>query len=139
MAKRKRERHLANYRGDLYHRHYCKVCDNRVFPYDSLEALTIAPEPGAKGNPVLLYSSNSRKAAQSEEVSRTAWCWRCEKFTETYRETKYDTMVRYLRRRGVQFRFNGKNLPAEPEPRMVRALDDRIEERRAGGGTLTLK
>ncbi len=124
---------------DLYHRHYCRTCDTRVFPYDSLESLTVAPAPGARGVPVLLFSANSRKREQNpEDVSRVAWCWRCNKFTETYRETKYDTMVRYLRRRGVHFRFNGKNLPAEPEPKMVKALDERIEERR-GSGTITIR
>jgi len=123
---------LQHYRGDLYHRHYCRSCGQRVYPYDSLEALTVAPEAGARGGPILLYSANSRKARTEEGPGRLAWCWSENKWVETYRETRFDTMLRYLKRNGVEFRFRGKSVsPADlPERRMTEALEQRIEERR---------
>lgn len=129
----KNGRHITDYKGDLYHRHYCRDAGHRVFPYDSLESLTQAPKPGAKGNPILLYSFNSHRREQ-DDTSRTAWCWSCQKWVDTYRETRTDTILKYMKRNGVTLRFADQ----VSERTFVRRLENRIEDRRAGGGTLTI-
>lgn len=136
----KNGRHPASGR-DLYHRHYCTTCKSRVYPYDSMEALTVAPVLGASKRQILLYSANSyRRDKNPDEVSRMAWCWLCSKWTETYRENRLDTELRYLKRSGVMFRFPNGKIEAEPaEKTFVKALDNRIEERRVGGGTISVR
>lgn len=131
----------VNGKNDLYHRHYCKTCKNRVFPYDSMESLTVAPILGASKRQILLFSANSyRRDKNPEEISRMAWCWVCHKWTETFRENRMDIELRYLRRSGVLFRFpNGKIEDAPNEKTFVRTLDSRIEEKRAGSGTISVR
>lgn len=125
---------------DLYHRHYCPK-GHRVFPYDSMESLTVAPKPGASGKPILLYSYNSAlREKNPENIARQAYCWVCKEWVETTRENRFDTQLRYLRRAGVQFRFpNGKVVAEPPAKIFVKNLDLRMEERRAVGGVVTLK
>lgn len=125
---------------DLYHRHYCPK-GHRVFPYDSMESLTIAPLPGASGNPVLLFSYNSHlREKNPDQIARQAFCWTCREWVQTTRLSRMDTQLLYLKRQGVQFRFpNGKIVTAPPEKIFVKTLETRIEERRIGGGTITLK
>lgn len=140
-ANRKNGRHLTNYKGDLYHRHYCTTCDSRCYPYDSMESLTVAPEIGASKRQILLFSANNyQREKNPNDISRTAWCWRCNKWTSTYRENRLDTELRYLKRNGVMFRFPNGKIEAEPaEKTFVKALDNRIEERRAGAGTISVR
>ena len=89
----------------LYSRHFCRECDQRVFPFDSLEKLTEAPGFGVSGRKVLLSSLNARRQRlDPDDPVRVAWCWSCRKWTETYRETIDDIMQRYLKRRGVHYR-----------------------------------
>lgn len=125
---------------DLYHRHYCPK-GHRVFPFDGMESLTVAPKPGRSGNPILLYSYNSGlRESNPENVARQAYCWTCKEWVETTRMSRMDTELLYLKRKGVQFRFpNGKIMAEPPEKIFVKTLETRMEERRAGGGTITLK
>src|SRR5947208_1441120 len=83
-----------------YARHFCRTCDQRVFPFDSLEKRTEAP-----GQHILLTSLNSRIARRDpDDPARMAWCWVCNGWTETYRETLKDLWRRYERRKGVRYR-----------------------------------
>lgn len=79
----------------LYGRHYCVRCSNRCFPYDSLEAQT---EVGT----ILLRSENAKRTRK--EQPKLAWCWRCNRFVETFQETLSDLMRRYSGRKGVRRR-----------------------------------
>lgn len=88
----------------LYSRHFCVRCDQRVFPYDSLERRTEAPQPGVRGKRVLLTSTNARLAQRDDYPVRIAWCWSCNRWTETYRETLNDIIRRYEERDGVTTR-----------------------------------
>jgi hypothetical protein len=88
-----------------YSRHYCKECDQRVFPYDSLERLTEAPGLGVSGRKVLLSSLNARRQRlDPDDPHRVAWCWTCGQWTDTYRETLEMIVKRYAKRRGVTYR-----------------------------------
>lgn len=108
----------------LVARHYCLLCHNRVFPYDSWEAATLAPETGASGRPVLLYSANQRLSTDGEE-ERIAWCWACDGWTRTYRVTKADIALVYARRAGVKFRGGNGS-----ERALVQGIEARVEARR---------
>jgi hypothetical protein len=89
MAKR-RSRGLR-----LYVRHYCNRCGSRIFPFDKYEDRTVAPDPGKKGGPVLLQSSNS------DPEHRTAWCWSCDGWVPCVRKDEREILKLYLARRGV--------------------------------------
>ncbi len=89
----------------LYARHFCVRCDLRVFPYDSFEKRTESPKPGARTKRVLLFSANSQVTRlDPDNPTRTAWCWNCNHWTTTYRETLDDIRRRYERRKGVRYR-----------------------------------
>jgi hypothetical protein len=89
----------------LYARHFCVRCDQRVFPYDSFEKRTEAPKLGARARKVLLFSANSQVTRNDpDNPARTAWCWNCNRWTTTYRETYRDIERRYAARKGVSYR-----------------------------------
>lgn len=122
------EKRRARPRAREYVRYFCVHCDGRVLPYDSFEALTEAPKPGVSGNPVLLYTYNSRRAELGED-QRSAWCFRCDRIVEGKREGKMEIMLRYLRRRGVTFRA----VNVEDEGAMVKALNRKMQQRKGVG------
>lgn len=122
-------------KGREYVRYFCSVCADqgrttRVLPYDSFEAMTEAPEAGAKGNPILLYSYNSKL----NKNERVAWCFTCNEWRPANREGRPEIMLRYLRRRGVTFHYVAKD-----ERGMVRALNHKMEQRRGGSGTISAR
>ncbi len=107
-------------------RHFCVECETRVFPFDSYEALTEAPDPGAKGAPVLLSSYNATLRNRDPHGLRVAWCWRCNDFTDCERMERADLLVRYLRRQGVVIRTTGKGSGAS---QLELVLDQRRQRR----------
>ena len=78
-----------------YGRHYCTRCSSRCFPYDTLEAQT-------EVDGTLLRSINATRSRK--EQPKLAWCWRCNRFVETFQETLSDLMRRYSGRKGVRRR-----------------------------------
>ena len=97
---------------------------HRVFPYDSYESLTEAPEPGKKGAPVLLYSLNSAVKGTGTTVVKWAWCFACDDWVQATRRTQHQVMLDYVRRTNVQMRVDGG------ERQRILALTQRLEERR---------
>ena len=108
---------------ELYGRHYCSTCHQRVYPYDGFEAMTMAPEKGASGKPILLSSYNQALSKRGL-YERLGWCWTCDAWVSTYRLTRADLALMYARRAGVRFRGNGRS-----EARLVREIEERMEAR----------
>jgi hypothetical protein len=113
-----------------------------VWPYDSFDNSTIAPEYGASGNAILLTSFNNH--ARSSGLHQLAWCWSCNAWVETVRKTRMDILLAYARREGVQFRFHEKiiDAPLDSDRRaaaLASAIDMKRENRLAGSGILTLR
>ena len=89
----------ARRRTKLRVRHFCAVCDSRVFPFDSYDVRVVAPVKGKLGGDILQTTFNAR-----DPDNRICWCWSCEKRTPAKRETELEFKVRYLSRPGIKYR-----------------------------------
>jgi hypothetical protein len=79
--------------------HFCTSCGGRLSPFTKFEEGIDAPEVGAKGRAVLLYSYNA-----SHPDSRRAWCLGEKKWVSLSRVTEAEVWTMYVNRRGVNFR-----------------------------------
>jgi hypothetical protein len=122
-----------------YGRHYCTSCGDRVFPGDTFEMLTEAPAPGARGNPILLRSANQKRRKDNpDDLSQIAWCWRESKWVETVREDRNTIALRYLKRKGVTFHFEGDTGVKPPVTAFPRHLEARQMQARSGSAIIRL-
>jgi hypothetical protein len=101
--------------------------------------LTEAPEPGRLGGRILLRSANQqRRKDNPDDLSQIAWCWRESKWVETVREDKATVALRYLKRKGVTFHFEGDE-GVRPNPTAFpRHLLSRQEQARRGAAIIRL-
>lgn len=123
--------------GNLWPGHFCPECNGTVKPGAIYEDATIAPEPGRKGNPILLKSLNSRLGHQDpNDPSRIGWCFNCQDWVHTYRKTTIDVRFEYAAREGVSFRFNDTVIGGgvKKAKSIASNLEARADERRAGSG-----
>ena len=97
---------------------------HRVFPYDSLESLTLAPVTGKTGEGVLLISLNAQLAKAGSDY-RWGYCWACGEWVQASRRTRDQVMRDYLQRQGVSFRVEGRGIRER-----IEELQDRIDQKR---------
>jgi hypothetical protein len=88
----------------IHVRYFCpRHSGTRVFPYDSLEARTVSPEPGKRGGEVLLRSFN----AVSQD-GKLAFCWAGKHWVTAEPVTTQEILRWYLAREGVEVRMQGR-------------------------------
>jgi hypothetical protein len=92
---------VANGRVRELSRFFCDNCNSMVFPHTKFDAETVAPEPGKRGEPILLSTYNN-----SNRENQVAWCLNCKDLVGTRRLGEVEIWSMYIHRRGVTMRFD---------------------------------